>query len=439
VRRVRGAAFVLIFAFACSGNRDRPHESSAKGLEVTYSLDLDAALDDRASEVRRDFEQLLADEKLTGTVTVTLDRTITVAVEDPAQRAPVETKLHAEGATLERVPCAADVGDRGVCARIAAPYAATVRKAALAEAVVTIGARLHELAIDDVDVRADGENIVLALPTIDQERLAKVKRVIARGGRLAFFVVEENAPYMQKLYRYLAPDRAGKATEPAAHDAEIEVELDAWSGEDGARHPDVYLRAYDRETLVAPDEAKRLGCLPGITQGDKVVCRMSGRAVIERYLHDLAQRDPSFALPPDRRIGYEIMRPRQGARDSRPYAHTYLLESIPRLTGRAIANARVSSDPTSNRPVVLLDFNREGARTFGELTAEITAKKLAIVLDGSITSAPVINGPIRDGRASITMGGSDAERMEEDARELAMVLRAGSLPAPLREERERMR
>jgi preprotein translocase subunit SecD len=83
---------------------------------------------------------------------------------------------------------------------------------------------------------------------------------------------------------------------------------------------------------------------------------------------------------------------------------------------------------------VLLDFNRYGSRVFGDLTSQIVGKKLATILDDKIKSAPYINGPIRGGRASITMGGSDVQHQEHEREELVNVLKTGSLPAPLREE-----
>ena len=83
---------------------------------------------------------------------------------------------------------------------------------------------------------------------------------------------------------------------------------------------------------------------------------------------------------------------------------------------------------------MLLDFNRSGSRIFGDLTAQIVGKKLATILDDRVKSAPIINGAIRGGRASITMGGRDAQRQENERNELVNVLKSGSLPAPLREE-----
>jgi preprotein translocase subunit SecD len=86
--------------------------------------------------------------------------------------------------------------------------------------------------------------------------------------------------------------------------------------------------------------------------------------------------------------------------------------------------------------VVLLDFNRFGGRVFGDLTSGMVGKKLATILDDKVRSAPVINGPIRGGRAEITLGGGDVNRQEHEREELVNVLRTGSLPAPLIKDTE---
>ncbi|MDR2158161.1 MAG: protein translocase subunit SecD, partial [Holosporaceae bacterium] len=79
-----------------------------------------------------------------------------------------------------------------------------------------------------------------------------------------------------------------------------------------------------------------------------------------------------------------------------------------------------------NRPEVSFKFNRIGAKKFGDATRENVGKRFAIVLDNEIISAPVIQSPITGGSGRIT-----GEFSVERARDLALLLRAGALPAPL--------
>lgn len=98
------------------------------------------------------------------------------------------------------------------------------------------------------------------------------------------------------------------------------------------------------------------------------------------------------------------------------------------LTGGDVNNAGVSWDQ-NNQPMVLLDFKPAGASVFCEVTTANVGKPFAIILDGQVRSAPRINEPICGGRASINMdSGADPTK---DANNLALVLRTGSLTAPV--------
>jgi preprotein translocase subunit SecD len=97
------------------------------------------------------------------------------------------------------------------------------------------------------------------------------------------------------------------------------------------------------------------------------------------------------------------------------------------MTGQYITNAQVQIDTQYNTPYVSLEFDVQGARLFERITEENIKKRLAIVLDGTVYSAPVIQDKISGGRASIT-----GSFTMEEARDLAIVLRAGALPAPVK-------
>src|SRR5207253_8189675 len=102
------------------------------------------------------------------------------------------------------------------------------------------------------------------------------------------------------------------------------------------------------------------------------------------------------------------------------------------VTGRDVATARVSIDQNTSEPYVSVDFNAAGGRAFSDLTDANVGRRLAIVLDGNIHSAPQIRERIPSGRAQITAGFTSAE-----ATDLAIVLRAGALPAPVQVLEER--
>ncbi len=101
------------------------------------------------------------------------------------------------------------------------------------------------------------------------------------------------------------------------------------------------------------------------------------------------------------------------------------------LKGSDLVDARVQFD-RFNRPEVALEFTPEGAKKFADLTRNNVGRRLAIVLDGTIYSAPNIQTAITDGRAVIT-GINDLD----EATQIALVLRSGSLPVPLHVEEVR--
>lgn len=107
--------------------------------------------------------------------------------------------------------------------------------------------------------------------------------------------------------------------------------------------------------------------------------------------------------------------------------HPFLLKKETLLTGDFISEARVAIDSRYNEPYVSISFNSEGAKQFEEVTAKYVKKRLAIILDNSIYSAPVIQEKIAGGNAQVTGSFGMAE-----AKDLAIVLRAGSLPAPVK-------
>jgi len=96
------------------------------------------------------------------------------------------------------------------------------------------------------------------------------------------------------------------------------------------------------------------------------------------------------------------------------------------LTGENITDARATIEQNNNQFSVSLTFNARGAKLFERVTEENIKKRLAIVLDGKVYSAPVIQDKISGGKAQIT-----GRFSQEEARDLAIVLRAGALPAPV--------
>ncbi|MEK6705984.1 MAG: protein translocase subunit SecD [Bdellovibrionota bacterium] len=109
----------------------------------------------------------------------------------------------------------------------------------------------------------------------------------------------------------------------------------------------------------------------------------------------------------------------------------YLLHSKAEVTGDDLQDASVQFDQETRRPNVSFSLNPHGAALFDKVTGEHVSHRLAIVLDNIVHSAPVIQTRISGGRGQITLGRGDGDALMREAKDLAIVLRAGALPAQL--------
>jgi preprotein translocase subunit SecD len=108
------------------------------------------------------------------------------------------------------------------------------------------------------------------------------------------------------------------------------------------------------------------------------------------------------------------------------YRSLYFLEQRPFITGERLRNATATRDPSFNKTVVVFELDRRGGRTFGEVTSQNIGNRIAIVLDTLVHSAPEVISQI-NANGQIDMG----QAPMEEASDLALVLRAGSLARPL--------
>ncbi|MEC9400031.1 MAG: protein translocase subunit SecD, partial [Myxococcota bacterium] len=121
----------------------------------------------------------------------------------------------------------------------------------------------------------------------------------------------------------------------------------------------------------------------------------------------------------------------------RSYWKSYYIKAPVELTGRDVEDARVAIDQQFNRPYTAITFTPRGGDLFGELSANNVSKRMAIMLDDEVKSAPVFQEAIRGGSARITMGSmrSNSE-IQREAQDLVIVLQGGALQAPLEKQFE---
>jgi SecD/SecF fusion protein len=162
--------------------------------------------------------------------------------------------------------------------------------------------------------------------------------------------------------------------------------------------------------------------LPGVTDRERALNLIGQTALLEFKLVSQRQDLVERALKGDAPPGYVLSEDEQGA--------PLLLEGEGGLTGGILADAWVDAGDYG-LPEVSFRLNKEGAREFSRLTGANIGRQLAIVLDGKVQSAPTIESRIAD------QGRITGRFTREQANDLAIVLRAGALPAPIMIEEER--
>jgi preprotein translocase subunit SecD len=180
------------------------------------------------------------------------------------------------------------------------------------------------------------------------------------------------------------------------------------------------------EPDIRPQGADRIVVqLPGVKDPEQAKSLLTRVAHLEFKLVD-ESRTPEAALaeglPPGTEVLYEMEKNKETGREKKT---AYLLKKRALMDGSNITEASVAFD-RFNSPYVSLSFNATGARQFEHLTEAHVKKRLAIILDNRVYSAPVIQEKIGGGRAQISGNFS-----MEEARDLAIVLRSGALPAPV--------
>src|SRR5439155_18016903 len=180
-------------------------------------------------------------------------------------------------------------------------------------------------------------------------------------------------------------------------------------------------------TITRQGQDRILIQLPGVQDPERAKALIGKTALLEFKLLDerTSVEDAQSGRLPE---GSELLYQRRIDKETKAERKIpYVVQKRTLLTGAELNRAEVQADPNSQGGwQVSIEFNAVGTRIFGEVTEQNVGKLLAIILDGNVYSAPRINERIPGGRAVIT-----GTFTIEEARDLAIVLRAGALPAPV--------
>jgi preprotein translocase subunit SecD len=419
------------------------------GLHIVYRVDLDKAVDDKAGEIKGDLELKFAEakpKKIDATVETPRPNPATgvplgaviVTYTDPADIAAVEKTKDTYFAELASLTCPPDRDkDKTRCYFVSSDYAEKIRASAVDQAIKTIRDRVDRSGVADPTIIKKGEDIVVELPGTDDKENEHIREIINRTAQLEFKIVDDGNKNMLAISQHVGlGNKDNSATDPVAKERGIKAGIDTWTNENtDTTHQDYYLSAKDRHEYLTKEQATDPDVACSIKNkvavDGKYDCLVTGRTVLQQYIKSL----PKELQPDDNhQMGYEEQTSRAatavGKAPEKSW-RTYYLHRAAKLNGTAVASADVTWDQTTNRPEVAVNFTHAGGQTFGQVTKDNVGRRMAVILDDKITSAPTLQTAILDGRARITMGGGDNRIIQQEAEDLVNVLRTGALPAPL--------
>jgi len=358
---------------------------------------------------------------------------------------------------------------------------------AIDQALEVIRQRIDKFGVSEPNITKQGSRrIVLELPGVNNEK--EMRQLLSTTARLEFKLVRNNADIVKALYRidaYLAKSNGGSKTDTAiaavdstAKDS-VKKDTTAVAAKSDKKKKDTSAVAADtskKDTsktasadsadpykgLKDEEKAKRYQKDHQLTSLIQVFpLDQEGRFISKdgnpsyffnesqvpeleyvmyipsklyaKFMSILDRADIKKLIPSDLQL-LRSAKPEFVSKDLKDttFAMWCVLRNA-ELTGEYVTDARASSDPMTNLPVVMMEMDQEGAEKWADVTGKNIKKKVAIVLDDQVYSAPVVQNKIAGGSSQIT--GMDSP---EEARLLEIVLKAGALKAPVKIVEERV-
>ena len=292
-------------------------------------------------------------------------------------------------------------------------------KDARERALEIIRNRIDEFGVSEPVIQAQGDSrIVVELPALQDPDRAR--NLIGKTAQLEFKIVEspENSDILVKRLDVIAAKLVpGTESSTPSGDSASNPFTDPFADTTKAKAP-----GDTSSTFAGLDEPST----NALSQYMDYAGPFYSVAEADFNAVDRILTDPTVlaAIPPDVEFAWSTRSELVNGQRIRPL---YLLKKKVELTGVHLTDARPDYDQF-HKPVVSFNLDREGGETFGKVTGPNIGKPLAILLDGKVESAPNIRSKIRD-QGQITLGG---QATFFDAKDLATVLRAGALPAPVK-------
>jgi preprotein translocase subunit SecD len=291
---------------------------------------------------------------------------------------------------------------------------------AVTRAVEIIRNRVDQYGVSEPSIQRQGSRrIIVELPGVAREEEAK--KLLQGTALLEFRIVREpdfTFPIMQKIDDVLA----GKMLDS--------VKVDSVKKETESTPPDTSVASADTtapEGELSEEEFRQqhpffsIALLDPQGRSADAYVKAEDRDKLELMLN---RPDVQKVIPNNVEFKYQARA--QKDPEGNEFFVMYMVNKEPELTGGVITDATANIDPNTSAPIVTMTMNSEGATEWARITGANVNKRIAIMLDGGIFSAPVVKGKIPGGRSQIE-GMADLN----EAKLLEIVLKAGALPAPV--------
>ena len=297
------------------------------------------------------------------------------------------------------------------------------KSARIEDALTVVRNRIDEFGVSEPVVQKAGtDRIIVELPGIDDPRRAQ--DVVQKSAYLEFQITDETQALEKALPRLDAILKDKKVATGAVtgtqRDSAPAAGLQSLFTADTTKKPDsARTDTAAAATVGGPGAFSKLiqqGQMPG-----EYYVAQTDVALVTRYL---SMPEVQAALPPGKVIRWSSDTLSLGNSIYRPI---YVLDAKPIITGEYVTDAKPNSDPIEGN-LVQFTMNNEGARRFRTETARHIKDYMAIVLDQRVMGRPPVIQSAIGANGQITMGGKNLQA----AQDLALVLRAGSLPVPLK-------
>ena len=393
------------------------------GLRLVYTVDVDEAIKDKRDRYYDELRNALTTvfELHTGDKAPTVEELgklpTKVRVEKSREKVdvitltfvdPADSKKKIDDAFLKKfltelqLQRSAD-GSR-ITFRMRSEVESGIRESAVSQAKETVRRRIDSLGVKEPSLTVRDEDIILEMPGDDEKSFAEIREIISQTALLQFKMVDDEVDFFD------AASRSKDEDLPKGLAFAIENAPVGKSGDGNVK--------------------SKANHFARITKGE----HEDLRDALKRLKEWVATQQ----IDPDHEVGYEKLTdydPEKEAFVDVGWRSFYLFSKA-EITGDMVREAHVDKDQSGGGGLggwfVRMEMTPLGGDRFEDITGRNIKRRFAIILDGKVESAPVIQSKIPGGVATITMGGGgDPEQQRLDAKKLELVLKSGALPAPI--------